>query len=597
MRDILQKCTAMLPPGHRRRWLAMPVLDAINGALESGAALAVLALMRVLQDPRSATTLPVFRDVPGLFVGLSDQGILTRFAALIAAYFVLKNVVMLLTHVVRFRIHAQTQAEVSRIFFRGYLLLPYPFHFQRHSAALIRNTTASVQVMLYTLQAFDQLLRRGLTAIGLLATLAWAEPTVTVIAAVTLTLLMVLMLRVTHRLALRAGEEDQGLARVDHESVQNALGGIKEIKALGREWYFIDSYREVQSRILKLGQMKLTLSVVPPMVFETAFVLAALLVAVLLGNSLSGGPDTLPRLGLFGYAGFRLVSMANPIILRINEIIGARPTVEALHADLELMRREIASEEESRAGKSIAFRRELRVERASYRYPKSEVMALQDVDFTLPVGGSVGIVGPTGAGKSTLVDLVVGLLVPVEGRLLVDGVDVHAEGLRWRGRIGYVPQSVFLLDTSLRRNIALGISDDEIDDIAVQRAIEMAQLDTLVRSWPDGAETTVGERGIRLSGGERQRIGIARALYHDPDLLVFDEATSALDNITEAEVSRAINALRGRKSLLVIAHRLSTVRGCDTLLYVEQGRIVASGNYDELIATDTRFRRLAGVVA
>jgi len=286
-----------------------------------------------------------------------------------------------------------------------------------------------------------------------------------------------------------------------------------------------------------------------------------------------------------------MIPMSNRIVQKFNEFLGGRAAVDDLYDDLELIRREVAPDHEAHS-ESPAFKRELRVEGVSYTYPSAVRPALASVSFVLPAGGSVGIVGATGAGKSTLVDLVVGLLTPTEGRILADGVELVGRHRQWRRRVGYVPQTIFLLDETLRRNVALGIPDREIDDVAVARAIKMAQLDTLVASWPAGVATFLGERGIRLSGGERQRVGIARALYHDPELLVFDEATSALDNVTEAEVNRAIEALRGRKSLLVIAHRLSTVRPCDRLILLEAGRVVAEGAYDELLASSPQFRRM-----
>jgi ATP-binding cassette subfamily C protein len=212
--------------------------------------------------------------------------------------------------------------------------------------------------------------------------------------------------------------------------------------------------------------------------------------------------------------------------------------------------------------------------------------------LTIHSGESIGIVGPTGAGKTTLVDLVVGLLRPSSGRILIDGKDLSSRLPAWKRNIGYVPQSIFLIDDSLRRNIALGIGDREIDESLVQAAVRLAQLERFVAELPQGLDTSVGERGVRLSGGERQRVGIARALYHDPGLLVFDEATSALDQATEAALAEAIEALHGKKTLLVVAHRLSSVRRCDLLVFLSQGRIAACGSYDDLLRDHPDFQRM-----
>ena len=586
---------AMVPREHRRRWMLFPALDMLHGALEAGAAGAVYLLVRVLQNPQSVFAVPVVNRFSGWFTGMDDQRIVLRVALVVAAYFLVKNAVLLVTQHARFLIQAQTEAALARTLFRGYLLLPYPFHFRRHSAELSQNITSSVGLAVHALQSFDQLLRRGVIAIGIFATLLIADWSTTLVSGLLLVVLVYVLLRVTRGLVKRGSEEKLQIVRSAQKTVHNALGGIKEIKALGREQYFISAFHDVQQRGVQIGQMALTLGVIPQLVFETTFVLVALAVAVMLRQQAGASPDALPVMGLFGYAGFRLITMANPIVLRINEIHASRPAVDALHADLMLMQEKDGSlAHQSDHEDELALRSELRVDGASYTYPGATQPAMHDASFVLPAGHSMGIVGHTGAGKSTLVDLVVGLLTPSSGAILADGVDVTQRQDRWRRRVGYVPQDVFLVDETLRRNIALGIEEMDVDDAAVLRALQMARLEELVASWPEGIQTSLGERGIRLSGGERQRVGIARALYHNPDLIVFDEATSALDNITEAEVNQSIASLRGRKSLLVIAHRLSTVRACDQLLYLEQGRIVARGTYDELLAANARFRQMAG---
>jgi ATP-binding cassette, subfamily B, bacterial PglK len=253
-----------------------------------------------------------------------------------------------------------------------------------------------------------------------------------------------------------------------------------------------------------------------------------------------------------------------------------------------------AADVNTRGGKT--FTRTIALEHVSYQYPQTASPAVHDLSLTINRGESIGIVGPTGAGKSTLVDLVLGLLPPSSGRLLVDGTPVGA-GVIFRRRVGYVPQSLFLIDDNLRRNIALGVSDGEIDRARLDRVIAMAQLRAMVAALPDGIETDVGERGVRLSGGERQRIAIARALYHDPDFLVFDEATSSLDLATEAEVTRTIGELRGDRTMLVIAHRLTTVRQCDRIVFLRGGGIEAIGTFDELCRDSREFRELAALAS
>jgi ATP-binding cassette subfamily C protein len=285
------------------------------------------------------------------------------------------------------------------------------------------------------------------------------------------------------------------------------------------------------------------------------------------------------------------VPAANRVGWRVNQVRSAAASVESLHDDYLLV---AGTDWEHAAAErqSAQFCESIVLERVSYIFAQADNAALQDISLTIRFGESIGIVGPTGAGKTTLVDLVVGLLRPSSGRILIDGNDLGSRLLAWKRNIGYVPQSIFLIDDSLRRNIALGIGDPEIDEGRLRAAVRMAQLERFVAELPQGLETSVGERGIRLSGGERQRVGIARALYHDPDLLVFDEATSALDLSTEAALAEAIEALHGKKTLLVVAHRLSSVLRCDRLVFMSEGRIRACGSYDDLLRDHPEFQRM-----
>jgi ATP-binding cassette, subfamily B, bacterial PglK len=596
MIPTLRKCMAMVPASRRTGWMVVPILAALSGVMEAGAVGAIYLLVRVLQDPQVVFELSLLGPAERVFRGAADSTIVLRFAVLLGVYHVVKNLFMVGTQYLRQRVQAETEAELSKVILRGYLLLPYPFHFGRHSSELIRNTTGSVGTVVHVIETATSFLLESLIGLGVIAVLLTAAPGVTIASGIALVLLISGLLRLTRRMAERSGQERHDLSKSLHQTVQDALGGIKEIKALGRETYFIRAFADVHRRRLDLGYLGVTLGLIPRLVVETAFVLAALTAVVLVVLRPPATGEVLPLIGLFAYAGFRLVPMSHRIVLQLNGLRASRPAVDELYDDYVLINRD-ADQGSGGDEDGVTFGSELRVEGVSYTYPNTTNAAVTGVSLTLQAGCSLGIVGPTGAGKSTLVDLVVGLLPPDEGRILADGLDLGSRRRRWRHRIGYVPQSIFLLDDTLRRNIAMGVRSEDIDQVAVERAIRMAQLDTLVNSWPEGVECLLGERGIRLSGGERQRVGIARALYHDPELLVFDEATSALDNVTEAEVNRAIESLRGRKSMLIIAHRLSTVRRCDSLLYMEDGRIVAEGSYDELLASHDRFRRMAEATA
>jgi ABC-type multidrug transport system fused ATPase/permease subunit len=284
----------------------------------------------------------------------------------------------------------------------------------------------------------------------------------------------------------------------------------------------------------------------------------------------------LPTLGLFGAAAFRLMPSVNRMLAAVHSLRFGLPVIDTLHAELKLA----VPEAIGRHSSFIPFHARLELEQVTYTYPSVTEPALKDISLAIQRGESVGFIGTSGAGKSTLVDILLGLLTPDSGVVRVDGEDIHHALRNWQDQIGYVPQSIFLTDDTLARNVAFGLSNAQIDEVAMWQAIRAAQLDEFVHSLPQGLNTLVGERGVRLSGGQRQRIGISRALYHDPAVLVLDEATSSLDTATEHDVMQAVNALRGRKTIIVVAHRLSTVEHCDRLYRLERGHITGQGNYD-----------------
>ena len=332
---------------------------------------------------------------------------------------------------------------------------------------------------------------------------------------------------------------------------------------------------------------------VPRIAIESIFVACVVLVIAL--ATLGGKPahELVPLLGLFAYAGFRLIPAANRFLLHVDAVRGAAAAIDRLRAHVEEFRAETAPLPAGDRAPAVHFHSLLQLDGVSFRYGDDQPLVLKDVSVTISRGQSIGVVGPTGAGKSTLIDILFGLLQPTTGRVTVDGVDIRDARGSWQRRIGYVPQAPFLFADTIRRNIALGIAAEQVDERRLREALLLAQLTDFVDSLPAGVHTRVGERGIRLSGGQRQRVAIARALYNDPDLLVLDEATAALDNKTEREVTSAIEQLRGRKTLIVIAHRLSTVQRCDALIFLSAGRVEAVAPFAELMRESAAFRAMA----
>jgi ABC-type multidrug transport system fused ATPase/permease subunit len=320
-------------------------------------------------------------------------------------------------------------------------------------------------------------------------------------------------------------------------------------------------------------------------------------VVILIIGAGGGATKIIAAMTLFVAAVFRLIPSMNRILMAMNTIRVSQEAVDEIHRDLSFADGRTAAREEAAGPNRIPFEHSIRIDDLSFRYPGSSGVAVEHINLEIRKGESVGLAGASGAGKTTLVDLILGLLAPETGRMTVDGEDIVPRMRTWRRQVGYVPQSIYLTDDTIRRNIAFGVADENIDQARVADAVGLARLDEMVASLPDGLDTVIGEHGIRLSGGQRQRIGIARALYRDPELLVLDEATSSLDTETEHEISNAIDALSGHKTLIIVAHRLSTIRRCDRVIFMEKGRLVDSGSFDQLTEANGSFRRLVELSA
>jgi ABC-type multidrug transport system fused ATPase/permease subunit len=399
--------------------------------------------------------------------------------------------------------------------------------------------------------------------------------------------------RIINRRAHALGYEYQRLAAETYKAIQQSLGGVKEVQVANRQPFFVDRLAGFKNEAAGVERRFQFYAELPRQYLETAFILGGGLLALVLAQT--SDDDAFAILGLFVAAGFRLLPTLYRFVSSATTFKTGLAAVEIVCDDIAELEEAIAADRPRPVSRASipTLERELHLEGVSFSYGDPSRLVLDDVSLTVRRGDSAAIVGTSGAGKSTLVDLILGLHHPLRGSIRVDGVDIASDLEGWQDQLGMVPQDVYLLDASLRENVAFGVPEQEIDEARVLEAIRRAQLESFVASLPHGLDTVTGERGVRISGGQRQRLGIARAFYTQPRVLVLDEATSALDNRTEAEFSATIDQLRGTLTMIVIAHRLSTVKNCDHVFLLEHGRLSASGSFEELVASSPAFAQLA----
>ena len=565
--STLSKIWFLLTPQQRKSAIGLLGLMIIGMVLETLGVSLVIPIIVLITDENLAKSYP--RLQPALdFIGNPDQKtIIVGVMLSLVGIYLLKAVFLGFLFWRQSRFAFGLQVSISQRLFTTYLRQPYMFHLQRNSATLINNATQEINQFTFgAILPGMGLITESLVVLGLGFLLLIAEPIGALMVVITLGGATLAFHKFTHNKVAA-----WGIARQQHEALrlqhlQQGLGGAKDVKLLGREDEFLTQYKNHSEQSAHSGQRITALAQLPRLWIELlAMIGLASIVLIMLAQGRSIGAIA-PTLGLFTAAAFRLMPSVNRILNYTQSIRYGLATTNTLCTELKLN-----SHVPHTAPAITEPWQEITLREVCFTYPNAPVPALNHLSFAIQRGETIGFVGPSGSGKSTLVDVVLGLLTPSAGTILVGDSDIQKNLRGWQNQIGYVPQSIYLTDDSLRRNVAFGLADDKIDNAAVARAIRSAQLEEFIGTLPAGLETVVGERGIRLSGGQRQRIGIARALYHDPSVLVLDEATSALDTATEQGVMEAITALHGTKTILIVAHRLSTVEHCDRLYRLEAG--------------------------
>ena len=483
----------------------------------------------------------------------------------------------------------------------NYLDKPYIFFLNQNSSNLGKDILSEVKLMMSgLLQPMMEILSKGMVALFIIALLLVVNP---LLSLVVIFLLggsyMLVYFKIKDKLR-KIGDERRAANKDRFKTTNEAFGAIKDIKLMNNQRNFLRMYEKPSLRFEKTQATQGIYGMVPDHAIE-ALAFSGILIIVLY-LLISGGniTQTLPILGVYGYSIMRLKPAMQVIYSSISNIKFYQSSLDEMYDDLKLIKQAgVSISKDESAVEPLPFKEKLVLDDIHFRYPGAKEKLFSGIDLTVHTNTAVAFVGPTGSGKTTLVDIILGLLPPERGRLIVDDVPVTGENLqRWQQNLGYVPQHIYLADDTVIRNIAFGVPENEIDLGQVERAARMANIHAFVTGeLPQGYETTIGERGIRLSGGQRQRIGIARALYRDPKILVLDEATSALDGRTEDYVFQAIETIAKTKTVIMIAHRLTTVKNCDRVYFLDKGKIIAEGSYDELINSNERFRNFALITA
>ena len=591
MLDTFRKIFYLVGRERPGRWVVLVVGAVVVSALEMLGTLLVFVLLALIADPTGELAVPLLGDLRAYFGEVDEATFLLGAAGVMGAFFLIRLVVQVTYTYVKQRLAHNAAARLSARLAEGYLRLPYAFHLRRSSSELVRNSYQNLENLAHQgFLAAILVVAELILVVGLAVVMLVVAPLATIVAVLIVGSAALLLLRVVQPRLQQLGLKAQESRKRALGSLQQSLHGIRDIKVLRSEDHFGRVYRGDREELSHSLYLRGTVLELPRLVIETALIAFILLLFAFSIVTGTATHELLSTLGLFAYAGLRIQPSLQKFVSGLNSVRYSSAAVDEVFEDLKLIEQ---IESPSDDVGELTFERELHLDGVSFTYESGHRPAVEDVDLRIESGELIGICGPSGGGKTTLTDLITGILEPTGGVVTVDGVDLTERRAAWFRKLGVVPQMIFLVDDTLRRNIALGTGDDAIDEAAVREAVELAQLEEFVGSLPDGLDTVVGERGVRLSGGQRQRVAIARALYRRPEVLVFDEGTSALDNTTESVLISSLEHLRGTRTIILVAHRLSTVRDCDRIVYVEDGRVAGVGEFSELQAENAGFRALA----
>lgn len=621
VRSGLRKLWQLLSRREKFKSVGLVFLMVVSALMEMVGIGAIPAFILVVASPDKLFLHPLSGPVlEWLGIGTSRQLLVVGSVGLIG-FFVAKGLLNTFISWVKIRFMEYKFRQLSHRLFSIYMRMPYSLHLHRNSSELLRNVNHETHVVVHqVLGSFLNIILAVISIVLIMALLLAVEPLFSLLALAGLGGLSWAFVKGIRARTDRYGKDELLQRQISNKVVLQGLGGLKEIRVLGREQDFLDQYGDSMERRSKANFFRNFVMSLQRPVFETITVAGVLGLALVLTMREESIESIIAVLALFAAATYRLMPVFRDLLSSITtlrySIFSVDPVFDDLEGGVATSRAPGAGSpaqgnaeshpppQTTEAGASadpaqggtlqdFSFEKEIVLEGVTYTYPSGSGPALKDISIRIPRGSAVALVGKSGAGKTTLVDAMLGLLEIREGAIRVDGKDIHLQIRAWQRQIGYIPQFIYLSDDTLLRNVAFGLNDADIDRERFRHAAGMARLTEVIEQLPDKEHAVLGERGVRLSGGQRQRVGIARALYHDPQLLIMDEGTSALDNVTEKYIIEAIDRLKGDRTIVLIAHRITTVMNCDTIFFMEDGRVTDRGSFSELLERNAAFRAMA----
>jgi ABC-type multidrug transport system fused ATPase/permease subunit len=575
MLKILKKINILMDKRQKLSMLKLIVMMVISAGLETGAVLMVMAVVQLILSPDVLEQGETYQTICVTFHIQSVVQFSSLAILFLILLYVAKNAFKFVLQKSLYKFIYTNQFKTAANLMKNFVRRDYEYYLNVETATIQRSITADVSNMYALIMSVLQIATEVIMALFLIVALAIQDIVMTIVIAVLLIVTLAVIKNIIKPIMNRTGKENQDYGASMYARIAETIQGIKEIKVAGREQYFIGEYCKVGEGYVKAMERFSLFNNTPKLLIETvgmAGIMGYILVLIVSGRDVSG---MISLFAAFGTAAMSLLPAASRINNQMTSMAFNEPFFFNVSDNLidETSAKNTDISYAVVAKEKLPVTREVKIDNITYHYPNSDKLIFDNASVSFPIGKSIGIIGPSGAGKTTVIDILLGLLNLQGGKVLADDVDIKTHYREWLANVGYIPQMIFLLDADIRKNVAFGIPEEEIDDDKLWYALKEAQLDEFVKTLPEGVNTGIGERGIRLSGGQRQRIGIARALYNDPEVLILDEATSALDNDTEAAIMDSVNRLHGKKTLIIIAHRLQTIEKCDMVYRVEDGKI------------------------